>query len=125
MLVAQLWLTLYDPMDCSALGFSVHEIFQTRILEWAAILEWPQSNKPKTPSAGKHVEQQVLPFSAGERQRGTVTLEESFATFYKTNIRSLSLVFIPNCVCTKACTQICIVALFIITRTWKRLQCPS
>ena len=32
--VTQLCLTLCDPMNCSS---SVHGIFQTRILEWAAI----------------------------------------------------------------------------------------
>ena len=26
--------TLCDPMDCSLLGSSVHEILQARILEW-------------------------------------------------------------------------------------------
>ena len=30
-------LTLCDPMDCSPQGFSVHGIFQARILEWVAI----------------------------------------------------------------------------------------
>ena len=29
--------TLCDPMDCSLPGFSVHGVFQTRILEWDAI----------------------------------------------------------------------------------------
>ena len=29
--------TLCDPMDCSLLGSSVHEIFQARVLEWGAI----------------------------------------------------------------------------------------
>ena len=33
-LVAQLWPTRCDPMDCSPPGSTVHEIFQTRILEW-------------------------------------------------------------------------------------------
>ena len=32
-LVAQSCPTLCDPMDCSPPGFSVHEIFQARILE--------------------------------------------------------------------------------------------
>ena len=31
------WSTLYNPMDCSLPGFSVHGIFQARILEWVAI----------------------------------------------------------------------------------------
>ena len=37
MLVAQLCLTLCDPMDYSLLASSVHEILQERILEWVAI----------------------------------------------------------------------------------------
>ena len=35
--VAQSCLTVSDPMDCSPPGFSVHGIFQARILEWVAI----------------------------------------------------------------------------------------
>ena len=35
--VAQLCLTLLDPMDCSLPGSSVHRIFQERVLEWGAI----------------------------------------------------------------------------------------
>ena len=37
--VAQLHLTLHDPMDYSLPGFSmhVHGIFQARVLEWVAI----------------------------------------------------------------------------------------
>ena len=34
--VAQLYLTLRDPMDCSLPGSSVHGIFQVRVLEWGA-----------------------------------------------------------------------------------------
>ena len=29
--------TLYNPMDCSLPGFSVHGILQARTLEWVAI----------------------------------------------------------------------------------------
>ena len=36
-LVAQLCLTLCDPMDYSPPGSSVHGIFQARVLEWSAI----------------------------------------------------------------------------------------
>ena len=36
--VAQSCLTLIDPKDCSLLGFSIHGIFQARILEWGAML---------------------------------------------------------------------------------------
>ena len=35
--VAQLCLTLSDPMDCSLPGSSVHGIFQARVLEWVVI----------------------------------------------------------------------------------------
>ena len=34
--VAQSCPTLCDPMDCSLPGFSVHGIFQARVLEWVA-----------------------------------------------------------------------------------------
>ena len=44
--VAQSCPTLWNPMDCSLPGFSVHGIFQARVLEWGAIAfsrgsSWP------------------------------------------------------------------------------------
>ena len=44
--------TLSDPMDCSPPGFSVHRIFQARVLEWLAIafsgifLDWGSNPGP-------------------------------------------------------------------------------
>ena len=35
--IAQLCLTLGNPMDCSPSGFSAHGVFQARILEWTVI----------------------------------------------------------------------------------------
>ena len=35
--VAQLCLTLIDPMDYSLSGSCIHGIFQARVLEWGAI----------------------------------------------------------------------------------------
>ena len=35
--VAQLCLTLSEPVDCGPPGSSVHGIFQARVLEWGAI----------------------------------------------------------------------------------------
>ena len=35
--VAQLHLTLCNPMDCNLPGSSAHGIFQARVLEWVAI----------------------------------------------------------------------------------------
>ena len=37
MLVAQLCLTLWDPMDCSPPGSFVHGILQATVLKWVAI----------------------------------------------------------------------------------------
>ena len=35
--VAQSYPTRRDPVDCSQPGFSLHGIFQARVLEWGAI----------------------------------------------------------------------------------------
>jgi len=35
--VSQSCPTLSDPMDCSTPGFSIHGIFQAKVLEWGAI----------------------------------------------------------------------------------------
>ena len=45
--VAQSCPTLWDPMNCSLLGSSLHEIFQARVLEWVVISfsrgsSWPR-----------------------------------------------------------------------------------
>ena len=45
--VAQLCPTLCDPMDSSLPGSAVHGIFQTRILEWAAISFSRGSSQPR------------------------------------------------------------------------------
>ena len=38
---------LYDPMDCSLPGFSVHGILQARILEWVAMPFSRGSSQPR------------------------------------------------------------------------------
>ena len=45
--VAQLCLTLCDPMDCSLPGSSVHGIFQATVLEWIAISFSRGSSQPR------------------------------------------------------------------------------
>ena len=45
--VAQSGSTLYDPMDCSLPGSSVHGIFPARILEWVAIYFSRRSSWPR------------------------------------------------------------------------------
>ena len=46
-LVAQTFLTLSDPMDCSPLGSSIHGILQARILEWVAIPTSKESSQQR------------------------------------------------------------------------------
>ena len=43
----QLYLTLYDPMDCILPGFSVHWILQAGILEWVTISSSRGSSQPR------------------------------------------------------------------------------
>ena len=45
--VAQWFPTIYDPMDCSLPGSSVHGIFQARILDWVAISFSRGSSRPR------------------------------------------------------------------------------
>ena len=47
MLVAQSYPTLWDPMNCSPPGSSVHGILQTRILAWVAISFCRGSSGPR------------------------------------------------------------------------------
>ena len=57
--VAQWCLTLWDPMDCSLKGSSVHGIFQARILEWIAIsfLEFlSKASSSSTPTGSPETE---------------------------------------------------------------------
>ena len=43
----QLCLTLWDPMECSPPGSSVHGILQARILEWVAIPSFRELSPPR------------------------------------------------------------------------------
>ena len=59
-LVAQLCLTLYHPMDCSPPGSSVHGILQARILDWVAIPLSKGSSQPKNQTRGLLHWRQIL-----------------------------------------------------------------
>ena len=57
-LVTQSCLTLWDPVDCTPPGSSVHRILQARILEWVAILfsggsPWPRDQTQVSCIAGR------------------------------------------------------------------------
>jgi len=53
-LVTQSCLTLYNPMDCSPPGSSVHGILQARILEWVAIPFSRGSSQPRDRTQVSH-----------------------------------------------------------------------
>ena len=54
--VAQSCPTLWDPVDCSLPGSSVHGILQARILEWVAISFSRGSSQPRDRTQVSHVE---------------------------------------------------------------------
>ena len=64
-LVSQSCPAVCDPMDCSPPGFSVHGVFQARILEWVAISfsgDLPNTEiGPKSPALQANSELQGKP----------------------------------------------------------------
>ena len=55
MLVTQSCPTLYNPMDCSLPGSSVHGILQARIQEWIAISFSKASSQPRDRTWVSHI----------------------------------------------------------------------
>ena len=53
--VAQSCPTLCDPMDCSLPGFSIHGIFQARVLEWGGISFFRGSSWPRDRTRVSHI----------------------------------------------------------------------
>ena len=67
--------TLYDPMNCSLPGFSVHGIFQARVLEWVAISfsrgsSWPRGRTQVSCIAGRR----FTLWATREAHRGCINL---------------------------------------------------
>ena len=54
-LVAQSCLTLWDPIDCSPPGSSVHGLLQARLLEWVAIPFSRRSSQPRDWTQVSHI----------------------------------------------------------------------
>ena len=52
--------TLYDPVDCSSPGSSVHGISQTRILEWVAISSSGEFSQPRDQTYVSCIGRQIL-----------------------------------------------------------------
>ena len=59
-LVAQSCLTLWDPMDCSLPGSSVHGIFQATVLGWIAISFSRGSSQPRDRTRVSHIVDRCL-----------------------------------------------------------------
>ena len=92
--------TLCDPMDCSALGCSVHSILQARILEWVAISLSRESSWPRD---------QTVSFMSPALAAGF------FTTIY---------IWICTCICVHTiyvCVCVCVCVL-LIERTKKETK---
>ena len=48
-------MTLWDPMDYSLPGSSVHGILQARILEWVAVPSTRESSQPRDQTQVSHI----------------------------------------------------------------------
>ena len=59
-LVAQLYLTLGDLLDCSSPGSSVYGISQARILEWVGIPFSRGSSRPRGPTQVSYIDRQIF-----------------------------------------------------------------
>ena len=64
--VAQSCPTLCNPMDCSLPGFSIHGIFQARVLEWVAISFSRGSSQPRDQTHLLHCRQTLYSLSHQE-----------------------------------------------------------
>ena len=54
-LITRLYPILYDPMDCSPPGSSVHGILQARIPEWVAMSFSRRSSQPRVRTWVSHI----------------------------------------------------------------------
>ena len=52
--------TLWDPLDCSLPGSSVHGILQARILEWVAMPSYRGSSQPRDQTHVSYAGRRVL-----------------------------------------------------------------
>ena len=75
--VAQLCPTLYDPMDGSLPGFSIHGIFQARIPEWVAISFSRDLPDPGTEPGSPSLQAGALPSEPPGEPLKSLTVFES------------------------------------------------
>ena len=72
--VAELCLTLCDPVDCSLPGFSIHRIFQARVLEWGAISFSRVSSRPRDWTQVSHIVSKTLYRLSHQGSQGTTLI---------------------------------------------------
>ena len=65
-LITLLCLTLCDPIDWGSPGFSVHGIFQARILEWVAISFSRRSSLPRDQTQASCIADTLFPVWASK-----------------------------------------------------------
>ena len=70
-LVAQSWLTLRDPVDCSPPGSSVHGIHQARTLEWAAMPSSRGFSQPRDRTQVSSIAGRFCTISATRKAHGS------------------------------------------------------
>ena len=78
--------TLWDLMDCSPPGFSVHGILQATILEWVAIPFSRGSSQPKDQTHVYCIARQILYHVSHERSPQLALNFPKFANLYSENI---------------------------------------
>jgi len=66
-LITQSCLILWDPMDCSPPGSSVHGILQARLLEWLTIPFSRESSQSKDEPSCPALKVDSLPFEPPEK----------------------------------------------------------
>ena len=67
----QLYLTSYDPMDCSPPGSSDHGILQVRILEWVAMPSSRGSSQPRDQTQVSSIARDSLPAEPPWKSKNT------------------------------------------------------
>ena len=88
--VTQLCLTLWDPLDCTPLGPSVHGIFQARILKWLPFSSSRGSSPKHTSPVSLEVQINSLPTDSSGKPH-TQKLKENPISWFS-SVQSLSRV---------------------------------
>ena len=94
--VAQSCPTLCDPMDCSPPHFSVHGIFQARVLEWVAISFSRGSSRPRDQTQVSCIVSKML-YCLSHQGSNTVSLRCTtcwFDTFIYCNL--ITIIMLAN-----------------------------